>query len=80
MEYYQKNNLDLECKNKDGYAPIHLICDRKLYDMTSYILDIYFADFHADKKLNVECEAKHKAKTIHYVCEQSNLKNIKKIF
>lgn len=68
IKYIVENyNHILDCENKDGWRPIHIVCQYRNYDCIKLLVD---------KGVNLECE-NNKWKPIHIVCRLQNYNCIK---
>ena len=62
IKFIIEKNVDLKCKNNDGWKPIHLICEYSTPKMIEFIIN---------KNVDLECEDNYGWKPIHFICKNS---------
>ena len=62
IKYIIDKGVDLECTNREGYKPIHYICQYSTPKMIKYIID---------KGIDLECENGDGWKLVHLICRYS---------
>lgn len=62
LKYVIDNTIDIDCKNKIGTKPIHMICNSCNYDIIKYVFE---------KGANFELEDDSKWRPIHHLCYNS---------
>ena len=62
LKYVIDNTIDIDCKNKIGTKPIHLICNNCNYDIIKYVFE---------KGADFELEDDSKWRPIHHLCYNS---------